>query len=656
MVMNSGAAGDPFPHLFAPIRIGALTLRNRICLTGHGTGMGRDFKPDERQIAYYAERARGGVALIMLGSQQVHPTSPGITNLLCNYDDGIIPGLARIAEAVHAHGAKIFGYLSHMGLASSARPLPLWSASAVHDQKYGEVAHAMSHAEMAELTAAYAAAARRNLVAGLDGIEVHCGHGLLLHQFLSPLTNRRTDEYGGSLENRVRFPAEILAAVREEIGPDIPCGIRISADELTEGGFTVADTAQIVPLLVAAGRLDYVDVSAGNDGDVVSNMLHEPPMGLPDAPFADLAAQLRAVAGVPVIHGTRVRNAAVAEAVLAAGAADMVGMCRALIADPHLPDKARTGRAAETTPCVGCQQACFGRLHRGKTISCVGNPRSGREVEWPEPAPAAVPRRVAVVGGGPAGLEAAIVAAARGHRVVLFELGAQPGGRLLLAGSMAARRDWLDLIAHKVSRAAALGVEMRLGAAATVETVRREAPDAVVLATGARPALPDWPGADLPHVATVEAVLSGGFTVGKRVLVVDLLDRQAGLTTALHLAQQGHAVGIVTAATFVGAKLESQTYAHLYRLALPLGVEMMPHRVVTGFVPGGVLTRHSFTREAAALLGYDSVVVAAPGIADDVLLAGLRAAAGEVHQVGDCYTPRDVEAAILEGHGVGLRV
>ncbi len=463
-----------FPNLFAPIRIGRLALRNRICLTGHGTGMGRDFKPDDRQIAYYAERARGGVALIMLGSQQVHPTSPGMTNLLCNYDDGIIPGLARIADAVHAHGAKILGYLSHMGIASSARPLPLWSASAVHDQKYGEVAHAMTLAEMVELTAAYVAAARRNLAAGLDGIEVHCGHGLLLHQFLSPLTNRRVDAYGGSLENRARFPAEVLAAVRSAIGADTPLGIRISADELTDGGFSVVDTARIVPLLVAAGRLDFVDVSAGNDGDVVSNMLHEPPMGLPDAPFANLAAALRAVAGVPVIHGTRVRNAEVAERVLAAGAADMVGMCRALIADPHLPNKARDGRAAETTPCVGCQQACFGRLHRGKTISCVGNPRSGREVEWPELSPAPAPRRVVVVGGGPAGLEAAIVAAARGHRVVLFERGARLGGRLALAGGIDARKDWLDLIAHKVFRASALGVDIRLGITASPEAIRAE--------------------------------------------------------------------------------------------------------------------------------------------------------------------------------------
>lgn len=638
-----------YPNLFRPIRLGSLDIRNRICLTGHGTGMGRDFKPDDRQVAYYAERALGGVGLIMLGSQQVHPTSPGITNLLCNYDDGIIPGLARIARAVQAHGARIFGYLSHMGLASSARPLPLWSASAVHDQKYGEVAHAMTLAEMGELVAAYRAAALRNMAAGLDGIEVHCGHGLLLHQFLSPMTNRRTDDYGGSLENRVRFPAEVLASVRDAVGPGVPLGIRISGDELTEGGFGLADTTRIVPLLVAAGRLDYVDVSAGHDGDIVANMLHEPPMGLPDAPFAHLARAIRTVAGVPIIHGTRIRNAAVGERVLAEGDADMVGMCRALIADPHLPRKAQAGLDT-ATPCVGCQQACFGRLHRGKHISCVGNPRTGREVEWPALTPAAKPRRVVVVGAGPAGLEAAMVAAERGHEVTVLERGDAPGGRLALAARAPGRRDWQDLIDHKAVRALSLGVRFQFGAPATAEAVLALSPEAVVLAAGARPAVPALPGAGLAQVAPVEDALAGRFVPGQRVLIVDLLDRQPALTTALWLAEAGHEVEVVTAATFVGAKLESQTCAQLYRAVLPLRVRLTPHCVATGFISGGITTRHSFTREAGRLLGYDSVLVAGPGVAEDGLFHALSGRVPALHQAGDCYTPRDVEAAILEGH------
>lgn len=274
-----------FSRLLAPITLGKLKIRNRVVLTGHGTGMPTDGTPNERMIAYYEERARGEVGLIMLGSQQVHPSSPGITGLLRNYDDRIIPGLARLAKRVQSHGTRVFGYLSHMGLATSARPVPLWSASPVFEQKYGEVAHAMTRDEIALIVEAHAAAARRCVEAGLDGIEVHCGHGLLVQQFLSPLTNKRDDDYGGSPENRARFATEILTAVRAAIGPDVPLGIRCSGDELVPGGLTTGDMAAITPLLVAAGALDFVDVSAGTDGDLVSNMLHEPPMGLPPGPF-----------------------------------------------------------------------------------------------------------------------------------------------------------------------------------------------------------------------------------------------------------------------------------------------------------------------------------------------------------------------------------
>jgi 2,4-dienoyl-CoA reductase-like NADH-dependent reductase (Old Yellow Enzyme family) len=452
-----------FPRLFEPIRLGRLDIRNRIVLTGHGTGMGRDFKPDDQMIAYYEERARGEVGLIMLGSQQVHPSSPGVTNLLCNYDNGIVPGLAAVAKAVQRHGGRIFGYLSHMGLASSARPVALWSASATYEQKYGEVAHQMSVAEIEEITEAFAAAAGRCVDAGLDGVEVHCGHGLLLQQFLSPLTNTRDDAYGGPLENRVRFPAAVLAAVRRRIGPDVPLGMRCSGDELVPGGLVAADMAVIVPLLVQAGALDYVDVSAGTDGDLVSNMLHEPPMGLEPAPFASVAATIRASVSVPVIHGTRVHTPELAEAMLAQGEADMAGMCRSLIADPHLPAKARTGRRHAIIPCIGCEQACFGRLFRGRPISCVGNPATGRERAWGDLSAAATAKRVLVVGGGPAGMEAARVAALRGHHVIVADSGTRLGGRLDLARRPPGREEWGRLVAHKADALARLGVEIRLG-------------------------------------------------------------------------------------------------------------------------------------------------------------------------------------------------
>lgn len=643
-----------FPRLFTPIRLGSVEIANRLCLTGHGTGMGRDFKPDERQIAYYAERAVGGVGLIMLGSQQVHPSSPGITNLLCNFDDTIIPGLAGIAREIHRAGGRVFGYLSHMGFAASARPHALWSASATYDQKYGEVAHGVSLEEMQELVAAYVAAAKRNIAAGMDGVEIHCGHGLLLAQFLSPRSNHRTDSYGGSLENRVRFPAEVLAAVRAAIGREVPLGIRVSGDELVDGGLDITAMRTIVPMLVEAGTLDFVDVSAGNDGDLVSNMLHEPPMGLSDAPFLELASGIRAVAGVPIIHGTRIHTPSRAEQVLQSGHADMIGMCRALIADPYLPAKAREGRVSEINPCVACEQACLGRLHRGQHISCVGNPRTGREVEWPTLSEAApMSRRVVVVGGGAAGMEVAATAAERGHRVVLVERSAHLGGALRLAAIPPTRGDWRRLIAHRIRRLRRAGVEIRLRTHATPGLLKGLAADAVVLATGSRLSRPPIQGSDFPFVLLVEELLAGKCPAGQRVVLIDMLNRQSGFAAAALLARSGYAVQLVTEGPHAGWKLEAQNLVHFHRLTLPHRVQIRPHTKVTAIEPGHIAIQDTYTREEGEIVDFDAVIIAAPGRAEDELVAPLREAGMLPHLAGDCYAPRDVEAAILEGYRVG---
>ena len=636
-------------RLFEPIRIGTLPIRNRLVLTGHGTGMGRDGHPDARMVAYYEERARGGVGLIMLGSQQVHPTSPGITGLLCNYDDTIIPGLREIGRAVHRHGARVFGYLSHMGWASSARPAALWSASSGYEQKFGEVAHAMSVGEIGEITAAFAAAARRCVEAGLDGIEIHCGHGLLLQQFLSPLSNRRCDGYGGSLENRVRFPAEVLRAVRQDVGAAVPVGIRCSGDELLDGGLTPDDMALIVPLLVDAGALDYVDVSAGSDGDLVSNMRHEPPMGRPAAPFAAVSRAIRDAVHVPVIHGTRIATAADAEALLARGDADMAGMCRALIADPFLPAKARAGRSAEIVPCVACEQACFGRLHRGRHISCVGNPAAGRERQHAHRRPATAPRRIVVVGGGPAGIEAALQLSGRGHAVVLLEQGARLGGRLRLAARPAGREEWLALLDQRLDALARTDVEIRLRTRGDAGAVRALAPDAVLIATGARRSAPAVPGAGTAPILSVdEAVDDPGRCTG-RVLVIDGLDRHPAMVTAILLAQRGCEVTLATPSLQVGLKLETQNLTEFYRRAYAAGVTFSALSEPIRFDGGTVTFRNPIGRQEWRAGPFDRIVVASPGTPDHAFADELAPLAIECHAIGDAYAPRDIEAAILEG-------
>lgn len=651
---------ETFRHLLEPITLGSTQISNRVCLTGHGTGMPTDGTPNDQLIAYYEERAKGEVGLIMLGSQQVHSSSPGITGLLCNYDDRIIPNLSKLARAVQPHGSKVFGYLSHMGFASSARPVALWSASADFEEKYGEVAHAMTLEEIEIIVAAHAASAARCIEAGLDGIEVHCGHGLLVQQFLSPLTNHREDDYGGTLWNRSRFARQILAAVRKRIGPDIPLGIRCSGDELVPGGLSGEDMAEVVPWLVEAGALDFVDVSAGTDGNLVSNMLHEPPMGLPPGPFRPLSRRIKEKVDVPIIHGTRIHTAEFAEDMIARGDADMAGMARALIADPALPRKARLRQAGRITPCIACEQACFGRLYRGRHISCIGNPVTGREQSYAPLPEANDTHRVVVIGGGPAGMEAARVAALRGHKVSLLEAAPELGGRLNVAKLPEGRQEWQRLIDHKASELVRLGVDLHLSTRADMTKVTELCPDHIVIASGAQPRLFMLKGAKEGEIQSLdEAVLDWaqrGQRLGRRVLVIDQLNRAPGIAAALSFARAGHEVTVCSTGFHIGQSLEIQNISYFYREAIGAGVRFLPTVKPVEKEGKTVLFENIFTRTVLERAPFDTLVMAAPGQPDTHLTQDLSALDVPLHVIGDAYAPRDSEAALLDGFELGARL
>lgn len=644
---------SPFPFLWSPARIGSLELPNRVVLTGHGTLMVKDGRVTDMLKAYYAERAKGGVALMMIGTQQVHPSSPGLGHLLANYDDDFIGELVKLATAIHAEGGRAFGYIGHFGAFAGAYPSPPWAPSPIYLRRFGTYAREMSHDDIRVIVEAHARAAVRNVKAGMDGVEVHAGHGLLLNQFLSPLTNTRTDEYGGSLEKRMRFPLEVLAEVRRAIGPNVPLGSRISGEELIEGGLTVEDMKIVVAGMIEAAQIDFIDVSMGNDTQEISDMLHHPPMGLPSAPYAAIAKAIRETVSIPVIHGTRINTPEVAEELIASGAADFAGMCRALIADPHLPNKARNARTDEIIPCIACEQACIGHLERHQPISCIGNPVTSREGAWSVMRPAARRKRVVVVGGGPAGLEAATVAALRGHDVMLFEATDRLGGALRIAAEAPSRDNWTRLVEMKARAVERAGVDVRLGSRVEAEAIAAEEPDAVVMATGAEAVVPDFSGRDLPHVFTDRAVLSGLAQISGAAVVVDFVDYTSGIGAATFLAERGHAVTLVTPSSRVGNNLERPTRALLHRLLTELGVTTLTDHELVGVDPDSVALRSTDTMAPRRLANVGTVVIAAPPAPRKSLARQLEGRVAELFVIGDCQAPRMAEHAILEGHTVG---
>ena len=423
-------------RVFEPIQIGTRMAPNRIASSAHTTGFAENGYPTERYARYHAEKARGGAGLVMtFGSCSVHPSSPPENGGVAAWEDGVIPHLRRLSEMVHAHGALLISQISHRGRRSTTNlsGRPLLAPSDLPEPVHREVPHALEPEQIEELIEAFAAAAVRFREGGYDGVEVNSYGGQLIEQFWSPLMNRRTDEWGGSLANRLRFGTRAVEAVRRAVGPDFVVGFRMTGDEMLAGGLGRADLREIAAAMDALGVIDYFNVSGGIGAEPKPQAAVIASMDFPHLLFARLAASIKEVVRVPVLYAGRVITLQEAEALLERGEADIVAMTRAMIADPELVNKARQGRLADVRLCVGANEGCIGRRFSGTFITCVQNPTVGREAELGEIRPAARPKRMAVVGGGLAGLEATRVAALRGHRVTLFEREARLGGQILLA-------------------------------------------------------------------------------------------------------------------------------------------------------------------------------------------------------------------------------
>lgn len=651
-----------FRYLFTPLRVGPLTLKNRIFSTGHAEAMAEGGKPGPRLRAYHEAKARGGVALTMVGgSSSVHPSSPASEwNLIANHDDSVVPAYRALAEAVHRHDCAIFSQLTHLGRRAQSDSESwhvLLAPSQIPEKVHREVPHELEPEQIAMLVRAFGDAARRCREGGLDGIELSFAHNHLVDQFWSPLFNRRTDEYGGSLENRLRFGVLVLEEIRRQVGRDWVVGARISGDELTDGGLTALDMAEIARRLAGSGLVDFLSIVGGGAHTFSLQAGCVPNMSFPNGVYVPLAAAIKAaVPDLPIFHATRIVDPVHADQVLADGSVDMVGMTRALIADPEMPRKAREGRLDDVRQCVGANEGCIDRIYQGKPVTCIQNPGTGREGELGEIRPAATRKKVVVVGGGVAGLEAARMATLRGHRVVLLEREREVGGQVLIAARTPARADYAGIVRFLARQVEKLGVDCRLRVEATVEAVLAEQPDAVVVATGSHAYRPELPGLDGKHVVTDRDVLQDRVEVGDRVVVVDDVHTQQGLSTAEFLLQRGKRVEVVSRLFYPGQDVGVTSIVPLYSRLFAHGVTLTPHTDLVAVEGSTVLVANVYSGQERRLEGVDTVVLAMGSRSTDALYRALKGQVPELHAIGDCVAPRGVHHAILEGTRVGVRL
>ena len=651
-----------YRHLFSSLRVGGLALKNRIFSSGHAEAMAEEGKPGPRLRAYHEAKARGGAALTIIGgSTSVHPSSPASAwNMIANHDDSVIAGYRGVADAVHRHDCRVMSQLTHMGRRSQSdveQMHVLLAPSQIPEKVHREVPHEIEPEQIAMVVRAFGDATRRCREGGLDGVELSFAHNHLVDQFWSPLFNQRTDEYGGPLDNRMRFGFEVLREIRRQVGRDWVVGARISGDEMTPGGLTAADMAEIARRLAASGLVDFLSIVGGAAHTVPLQALAVPNMSHPRGVFVPIVAAIKAaVPGMPIFHAGRIVDPAHADRVIADGAIDMVGMTRALIADPDLPNKVREGRGDDVRVCVGANEGCIDRIYQGKPVTCIQNPRTGRELEMGEPERAAVPKRVLIVGAGVAGLEAARVAALRGHRVTLLERDAQVGGQILVASRAPERAELAGILRYLARQVEKLAIECRLRIEATADSVLAESPDVVIIATGSHPHVPLLPGLDGKHVVTDRDVLLDRVEVGERVILVDDVHTQQGLSTAEHLLDRGRKVDVLSRVFYAGQDVGVTSIAPLYTRLFAKGATFTPHTELVAVEGSAVVVANALTRSQRRIEGVDTVVLAMGSRSTDALYRALKGKVPVLHAIGDCVAPRGVHQAILEGTRVARAV